>query len=309
MTSEPSQSYNGSKHLLVVITACGAISLSGTSDTAAVVALGCCNALLVSFSIALLEHAHRERARLENGNGNVVSVNAFLSQPSSKGTTTETLLAVARDVSFAATVASWLAALILEDLTFRTFRYAPSIVPGNGNSSILWQQLQILAGSLGMVLVHIGANTTLITTVSLTISVSPILSMHTQFKVVATLRVSHTLCSPNAYRRSSAGSGSRVLPYANRSNPTRSCNNTETYFATVADKDSLYSRSASDKSQSPSHYLRPPLEHSYLQDSLYQGLGLRQYAPSQCQSTWMNSRLPLFSPPLTTDARCAPDVL
>lgn len=195
VTSKPSQSYNGSKRLLVVITACGAISLSGTSNTAAVVALGCCNALLVSFSIALLEHAHRERTRLENGNGNVVSVNAFLSQPSSKGSTTETLLAVARDVSFAATVASWLAALILEDLTFRTFRYAPSIVPVIEDSSKLGQQLQVLAASLGMVLVHVGANTTLITTVSLPISVS-------QFSpCIPSLRLSRRYASPTLQTR------------------------------------------------------------------------------------------------------------
>lgn len=165
-SQKPGQGFqSSSKRSLAVISTCGAVALSGTSDTATVVALGCCNALLVSFAIALLQHAYREAARTENSNGNVVSVNGFLTQPVSQGSMSGTPLAVARDVSFGATVASCVAAFILEDLTFRTFRNAPLIAQGTANST-LGEQFRMLVYGLGMVLVHAGFNTTLITTVS-----------------------------------------------------------------------------------------------------------------------------------------------
>lgn len=163
LSHKPTFEPSGSKRLITLLTISAAIALRGGSSTPAVLALGCCDALLVAVSLSFLRDAHRAVAEADNGGRNVVAVNGFLSQPSllpSPGQAS--LLVVMRDVAVAATAMLWLAAFALEDLTFARFRYAPALGQITSNHSFLGQQVQIVGYGLLMVLVHVALNTTLV---------------------------------------------------------------------------------------------------------------------------------------------------
>lgn len=156
----------GTKRMLTLLTISAAIVLKGSSNTAAVLALGCCDALLIAEALSFLQDAQKEATETGNGSGNVVAVNDLLAHPNP---TQGVLVVVVRDVALAATATLWLAAFLTEDLTFIRFRYGPALAEAIPSHTILGRQMQTLIYGLAMVLVHVAVNTSLILAVRLNI--------------------------------------------------------------------------------------------------------------------------------------------
>ncbi|KAL1297083.1 hypothetical protein AAFC00_004667 [Neodothiora populina] len=149
----------GNRRLLLLLTVSAAIVLRGRTEIGAVLALGCCEALLLAEAFDFLQDAHIEADRAENSKGNVVAVNELLSASNwSKSSSGTASLFIIRDVALASTMTLFLGALFLEDLTFYRLRYAPALATTN-------QQLLVVFGALVMVLVHVMFNVTLVTTI------------------------------------------------------------------------------------------------------------------------------------------------
>jgi len=146
------------KRMLSLLTISAIVVLKWTSSTASVLALGCCDALLIVTSLTFLRDAQAEATAAHHGDEHLVRPNNA-SQVSKGGV----LLLVARDMALAATATFWLAALAMEDLTFSRFRYASSLT----SHPVMALQFRLLAGSLVMVLVHVALNASLILMVRL----------------------------------------------------------------------------------------------------------------------------------------------
>lgn len=166
ISQKPSIETAGAKRMLTFLTISAAIVLKGSSNTAAVLALGCCDALLVAEALSFLQDAQREATETGNSSGTVVAANDLLAHPNP---TRGVLIAVVHDVAVAATATLWLAAFLTEDLTFTHFRYGPALAEVYPSHTILGRQMQTLIYGFTMVLVHVTMNASLILAVRLNI--------------------------------------------------------------------------------------------------------------------------------------------
>jgi hypothetical protein len=142
---------SGDSRLLAVLTISALVALSYVSELRATLALGCCNAVLVAVVLSLLQSAHRETVSTSGPDDGVISVSGLLSQPTIKKDTQQVLV----DVSFAAALAQWLSAFVLEGFSTRPFWFA-----------FLPQQILMVVLGMGMVIVHAMLNRTMIIAVS-----------------------------------------------------------------------------------------------------------------------------------------------
>jgi hypothetical protein len=142
---------NGDSRLLAVLTISALVALSYVDELRATLALGCCNAVLVAVVLSLLQSAHRETVSTSGPDDGVISVSGLLSQPTIKKDTQQVLV----DVSFAAALAQWLSAFVLEGFSTRPFWFA-----------FLPQQILMVVLGMCMVIVHVMLNRTMIIAVS-----------------------------------------------------------------------------------------------------------------------------------------------
>jgi hypothetical protein len=138
--------------LLAVLTVSALVALSYVSELRATLALGCCSAVLVAVVLSLLQSAHRETVSTTGPDDGVISVSGLLSQPTIKKDTQQVLV----DVSFAAALAQWLSAFVLEGFSTSSFWFA-----------FLPQQIIMVVLGVGTVIVHTMLNRTMILAVSL----------------------------------------------------------------------------------------------------------------------------------------------
>lgn len=101
--------------------------------------------------LSLLQTAHRETALADDTNHGVISVSGLLAQPTIKQDEQQVLV----DVSFAAALATWSSALLLESFSTRPFWFA-----------FLPQQILMVVLSICMVVVHFVMNRTIVQAVS-----------------------------------------------------------------------------------------------------------------------------------------------
>ncbi|CAD0014393.1 unnamed protein product, partial [Aureobasidium pullulans] len=137
---------NGDTRLLTVLTVSALVALSYVSELRATFALGCCNAVLVAVVLSLLQTAHRETVSTDTNDG-VISVSGLLSQPTIRKDIQQVLV----DVSFAAALAQWMSAFLLEGFSTRPFWFA-----------FLPQQILMVVLGIGMVIVHVMFNRSMI---------------------------------------------------------------------------------------------------------------------------------------------------
>ncbi|THW83786.1 hypothetical protein D6D15_09330 [Aureobasidium pullulans] len=137
---------NGDTRLLTVLTVSALVALSYVSELRATFALGCCNAVLVAVVLSLLQTAHRETVSTDTNDG-VISVSGLLSQPTIRKNIQQVLV----DVSFAAALAQWMSAFLLEGFSTRPFWFA-----------FLPQQILMVVLGIGMVIVHVMLNRSMI---------------------------------------------------------------------------------------------------------------------------------------------------
>ncbi|KAI4762177.1 hypothetical protein E4T52_05606 [Aureobasidium sp. EXF-3400] len=138
---------SGDSRLLAVLTVSALVTLSYLSELRATLALGCCSAVLVAVVLSLLQSAHRETVSTSGPNDGVISVSGLLSQPTTKKDTQQVLV----DVSFAAALAQWLSAFVLEGFSTSPFWFA-----------FLPQQIIMVVLGVGMVVAHAMLNRTMI---------------------------------------------------------------------------------------------------------------------------------------------------
>jgi len=150
-TRSSEKQHNGDSRLLAVLTISAFITLSYVGELRATLALGCCNAVLVAVVLSLLQSAHRETVSTSGSDDGVISVSGLLSQPATKKDTQQVLV----DVSFAAALAQWLSAFILEGFSTRPFWFA-----------FLPQQIMMVVLGICMIVVHVVLNRTMIVAVS-----------------------------------------------------------------------------------------------------------------------------------------------
>jgi hypothetical protein len=139
---------SGDSRLLAVLTVSALVTLSYVSELRATLALGCCSAVLVAVVLSLLQSAHRETVSTSGPDDGVISVSGLLSQPKD----TQQVLV---DVSFAAALAQWLSAFVLEGFSTSSFWFA-----------FLPQQIIMVVLGVGMVVAHAMLNRTMILAVS-----------------------------------------------------------------------------------------------------------------------------------------------
>ncbi|CAD0025817.1 unnamed protein product, partial [Aureobasidium pullulans] len=137
---------NGDTRLLTVLTVSALVALSYVSELRATFALGCCNAVLVAVVLSLLQTAHRETVSTDTNDG-VISVSGLLSQPTIRKDIQQVLV----DVSFAAALAQWMSAFLLEGFSTRPFWFA-----------FLPQQILMVVLGISMVIVHVMLNRSMI---------------------------------------------------------------------------------------------------------------------------------------------------
>ena len=144
---------SGDSRLLAVLTVSALVALSYVSELRETLALGCCNAVLVAVVLSLLQSAHRETVSTGGSDDGVISVSGLLSQPMIKKDTQQVLV----DVSFAAALAQWLSAFVLEGFSTSPFWFA-----------FLPQQIIMVVLGICMLVVHATLNRTMILAVSRT---------------------------------------------------------------------------------------------------------------------------------------------
>lgn len=149
-TRSAEKAKNGDTRLLTVLTVSALVALSYVSELRATFALGCCNAVLVAVVLSLLQTAHRETVSTDTNDG-VISVSGLLSQPTIRKDIQQVLV----DVSFAAALAQWMSAFLLEGFSTRPFWFA-----------FLPQQILMVVLGIGMVIVHVMLNRSMILVVS-----------------------------------------------------------------------------------------------------------------------------------------------
>lgn len=142
---------SGDSRLLAVLTVSALVALSYVNELKETLALGCCNAVLVAVVLSLLQSAHRETVSTSGPDDGVISVSGLLSQPTIKKDTQQLLV----DVSFAAALAQWLSAFVLEGFSTSQFWFA-----------FLPQQIIMVVLGMCMVIVHATFNRTIILAVS-----------------------------------------------------------------------------------------------------------------------------------------------
>jgi hypothetical protein len=141
----------GDTRLLALLTVSALVALTDASELRATLALGCCHAVLLAVVLSLLQTSHRDTVLPGDSNDGLISSSRLLSQPALNHNTQQVLV----DVSFAAMVAHWLPALLLESFSTRSSLFATT-----------QQQILIVGLGISMVIIHVFLNRAIILAVS-----------------------------------------------------------------------------------------------------------------------------------------------
>lgn len=160
---------SGSKTALAVLTVSGVLAIIAPSGSSATIALGLSYTVFTAFAFLLVGKAGTEaKSGPLNGGGSIIySANGLLSHPgkalSSPG---ESQMAVIRDVSAAAALATAIATFTLESFTFGGLAYWGVIGQAMGDKWVLGQSILRFLYGMGMVGVHCGIYWTVLILVS-----------------------------------------------------------------------------------------------------------------------------------------------
>lgn len=140
----------------MVLTISGLIAVYAHSGSITVIALGLSYAILEATAFRLVERAQGvAKHQLQNGESVIYSARGLLSQPSKSALPPqEQWVALARDVSAAASILTGFAALSLESLRFGGISYYGLIDQALGENWVAGQGFLSIPYALGIVLVH-----------------------------------------------------------------------------------------------------------------------------------------------------------
>lgn len=156
-----------SQQLIAISSACALVVLKGGSSSLAVIALGLCNASLYAVSLCLLQDVYKDSVQPKHNDtehgmrGDGLPLQASLSE-ALQG---HGILTLTREVSLAATVMSWLAALSFESFNFEGIQYWPVVGDVLGSHWVYGQHILGTMFALAMTLDHIVLYTSLLATV------------------------------------------------------------------------------------------------------------------------------------------------
>ena len=138
---------SGSKTTLAILTCSAVVAIFAAAGSNATIALGLSYAVIEALAFLLIERALSEAQHGRHNGGSVIySANGLLSQPTQPAASgTESKFAVVRDVAAASAVATGIAALTLESLSFGVLAHWGIVSPVLGEKWLLWE------GVLGVV--------------------------------------------------------------------------------------------------------------------------------------------------------------
>jgi hypothetical protein len=153
-----------SKTPLYILTASGITVIYASSGSSTVLSLGLSYAVLTASALWLLQNARVEAQQpAQNGGSVIYSANGFLSQHNKRTVSGYDVgLCVARDVSAAAALGTSIAAVALESLSIATMLDRGILGDIKGEEWVMGQLVRSAAYSLGMVVVHIIMNASLL---------------------------------------------------------------------------------------------------------------------------------------------------
>ena len=148
---------SGSKSALIILTCSAIVALLTPMGSNATVALGLSYAILTALALLLVGKAKLEAsqgARLNGGTS--ASANGLLSQPLKPAVwPLESQMALIRDVSAAAALATGIAAFTLESFTFGGLAYWGAIGQAMGGNWVFGQSIVTIVVGVGVVGMHV----------------------------------------------------------------------------------------------------------------------------------------------------------